>query len=235
MIVAVALAWVVGWYLQPWVYVHLNAVVLQTIHHRLGPDKFLEAFNNVTQPFMLKFKLSFMLGLIIAFPYLVVQLWGFVEPGLKENERRPVRKMIPFSVFLFAMGVSFCWIILPSAFNWFASYIDEFPGTYIFQEPGTMVFFILKMLLAFGMGFQLPLIVFLLGKIGLLTPETLTTYWRQSTVFIFVASAIITPSNDIFSMLMMAIPLSILFIISIWALKITNRKKPKPDGESEES
>jgi sec-independent protein translocase protein TatC len=182
---------------------------------------------------MLKFKLSFMLGLILAFPYLVIQLWGFVEPGLKENEKRPVRKMLPFSVLLFAMGVCFCWIILPSAFNWFAAYVEEFPGTVIYQEPGTMVFFILKMLLAFGMGFQLPLVVFLLGKIGLLTPETLTTYWRQSTVFIFVASAIITPSNDVFSMLMMAIPLSVLFIISIWALKITNRKKPKPDDQDD--
>src|SRR5208283_4314330 len=106
-------------------------------------------FNNITQPFMLKFKLSFMLGLILAFPYLVVQLWGFVEPGLKENEKRPVRKMIPFSVFLFALGVTFCWIILPSAFNWFVGYVFEFPGTVIYQEPGMMVFFILKMLLAF--------------------------------------------------------------------------------------
>jgi sec-independent protein translocase protein TatC len=138
-------------------------------------------------------------------------------------------------VFLFALGVTFCWIILPSAFTWFIGYVFEFPGTAIYQEPGMMVFFILKMLLAFGMGFQLPLIVFLLGKIGLLTPETLTTYWRQSTVFIFVASAIITPSNDVFSMLMMAIPLSILFIISIWALKFTSRRKPKRDAADDGS
>lgn len=231
MILSVAATWVAGWYLQPWVYVKLNQVVHKSIN--LPPEKFQEVFNNATQPFMLKFKLSFMLGLIIAFPYLVVQLWGFVEPGLKENEKRPVRQMVPASVFLFAMGVVFCWIILPSAFHWFVGYLDEFPGTVLYQEPGTMVFFILKMLLAFGMGFQLPLVVFLLGKIGLLTPQTLTTYWRQSTVFIFVASAIITPSNDIFSMLMMAIPLSILFIVSIWALRFTNRKKKRDDGDEE--
>jgi sec-independent protein translocase protein TatC len=229
MIVAVTLAWVVGWYLQPYVYVHLNALVLRNID--LPADKFKEVFNNATQPFMLKFKLSFMLGLIMAFPYLVIQLWGFIEPGLKSNERRPARQLAPFTVLLFAIGVAFCWIILPSAFRWFVGYLSEFPGTAIYQEPGTMVFFVLKMLLAFGMGFQLPLIVFLLGKIGLLTPETLTTYWRQATVFIFVSSAVITPSNDIFSMLMMAIPLSLLFIISIWAVKLTNRKKKKKDQE----
>jgi sec-independent protein translocase protein TatC len=227
-IVAVTLAWVVGWYVQPFVYVKLNALVMSNID--LPADKFREVFNNATQPFMLKFKLSFMLGVILAFPYLIVQLWGFVEPGLKPNEKRPFRQMVPFSVLLFAMGVLFCWLILPSAFQWFVSYLEEFPGTAIYQEPGTMVFFILKMLLAFGMGFQLPLVVFYLGKIGLLTPETLTLYWRQATVFIFVASAVITPSNDIFSMAMMAVPLSLLFIISIWAVKLTNRKK-KSDQE----
>jgi sec-independent protein translocase protein TatC len=193
-----------------------------------------EVFRNATEPFMLKFRLSFLIGLILAFPFIVLQLWGFVEPGLRPHESRPIKRLAPVSVLLFAMGVFFCWFILPSAFRWFVGYLAEFPGTSLYQEPGTLVFFVLKMLLAFGFGFQLPLVVFLLGKVGLLEPGTLMKYWRQAAVAIFTLSAIVTPSNDAFSMLMMAVPLTVLFAVSVWAIRITSRKRPtEPDERSE--
>lgn len=91
-----------------------------------------------------------------------------------------------------------------------------------------MVFFVLKMMLAFGIGFQLPLIVYILGALNLLTAETLVQYWRQAATVIFLGSAILTPSNDAFSMLMMAVPLVILFLVSVFAVKVVqgkNRKK----------
>jgi sec-independent protein translocase protein TatC len=94
-----------------------------------------------------------------------------------------------------------------------------------------MVIFILKMLLAFGIGFQLPLVVFLAGKIGIIGPDTLTHYWRQAVVFVFFASAILTPSGDPISMLMMAVPLTILLMLSIFAVKVTSRNKASSDPE----
>jgi len=229
----ITVAWIVGWYIQPPIYDSINNVVMVAIKNAIPNVVINEAFTNATQAFMLKFKLSFMLGLIMVFPFIVLQLWGFIEPGLKPKEKAPVKKLVPYTVLLFFLGVGCCWIILPSAFIWFAGYITDFKGAILNQEPGTLVFFVLKMLLAFGLGFQLPVVVFFLGKLGILTPETLTTHWRHATVAVFTLSAMITPSNDIFSMLMMAVPLSILFIISVYAVKITNRNKKKQAAEDE--
>jgi sec-independent protein translocase protein TatC len=232
-ILIVSGAWVIGWYLQPFVYDYFNTIVVEAIKSSHPDLRFTEAFTNVTQAFMVKFKLSFMLALIITFPLIFLQLWGFISPGLKPNEKKPLKKCAPFSVILFALGVGCCWLILPTAFQWFASYVGDFAEASVIQEPGTLVFFILKMLLAFGLGFQLPLVIYFLGRIGLLTPETLTSHWRHATVAVFVLSAILTPSNDAFSMLMMAIPLSLLFIVSVWAVHITQKKgTPKEEEDS---
>jgi sec-independent protein translocase protein TatC len=225
--------WVIGWYLLPPLYSFLNTMIQNAVKGSIGPNRYTEAFRNATEPFMLKFKLSFLIGLVLVFPLIVLQIWGFIEPGLKPSERKPFRRMAPLSLVLFAMGAGFCWIILPSAIGWFAVFLNDFNANLI-QEPGTMVFFVLKMMLAFGIGFQLPLIVFALGALGLLTAETLVEYWRQAATFIFVASAVLTPSNDAFSMLMMAVPLVILFLISVWAVKIVQRKKKKAEDEAED-
>lgn len=237
--------WVIGWYLEPWLYTSINTVVDAAIKKRLphGID-YKIVFHQATEPFLLMLRLSFMIGVVLAFPFIVIQLWGFITPGLKSMEKKIVKSVAPISVVLFAMGATFCWFVLPSAFTWFASYMDNYQNTALFQEAGTMVFFVLKMELAFGVGFQLPLVVYIIGKLGLLTPETLMQYWRQSTVSIFVISAVITPSNDPLTMLMMAVPLSLLFIASVYILRIGSKKEAKklkkrqmngkPSGDSED-
>lgn len=187
----------------------------------------------MTEPFLLKLKLSFSIGLIGAVPLIVLQIWGFIVPGLRPSERKPIARMAPFSLVLFLIGAGFCWMILPAALQWFGSYIAEYPGTGLIQEPGTMAFFILKMMLAFGVGFQLPLVVYALGALDLLTAETLIQYWRQSVIVIFFAAAALTPSNDPTSMLMMAVPLVLLFMISVWFVKLTQRKKRKREAEED--
>ena len=168
----------------------------------------------------------------MALPFTAWHIWGFAAPGLKESEKKPLRGVVPFSVALFFLGVFFCWLVLPSAFQWFASFLDRFPNASLYQSPAEMVSFSLKMMAAFGICFQLPLIVYALGRLGVLTPETMMQYWRQATVFIFFAAAAITPSNDPISMLMMAIPLCILFIISVYAVKLTARKDKRLSGEA---
>jgi len=244
-LIMLTVGWVAGWYLEPWVYNAINGVVNSAVKKRLPPTTpFQTVFHQATEPFLLMLKLSFMIGVIIAFPFIVLQLWGFVSPGLKSMERRIVKGVAPMSVLLFAMGAFFCWMVLPSAFTWFTSYLDNYQNTALFQEAGTMVFFVLKMELAFGVGFQLPLVVYIVGKLGLLSPETLLKHWRQATVAIFVISAIVTPSNDPLTMLMMAVPLSLLFIASVYVLKATSkkdgprnrkrRKRGNADGDTEE-
>ena len=140
-------------------------------------------------------------------------------------ERKPFLRLAPFSAFFFASGVAFCWVILPAALGWFTEYLKNFQGAELIQDPAILIFFCVKLLLAFGIGFQLPLVVWVLGALNLLSAETLLKYWRQSATAIFIFAAIVTPSNDAFSMLMMAIPLTLLFIISVYVVKFTQRKQ----------
>ncbi|RYG30535.1 twin-arginine translocase subunit TatC [bacterium] len=224
----IVVAWGIGWFLMPHLYSFLQEHIDKAIKPALPKgSEYREMFTNATQPFLLKFKLSFMIGLIICFPLLVLEVWGFLAPALHPKERAPFKKLAPFSLVLFVMGAGFAWSIIPAALQWFVAYLAEFPNSALFQETGTMVFFVLKMMLAFGAGFQLPLIVYALGLMGLLTAETLVKNWRQAATIIFIASAVFTPSNDAISMLMMAIPLTILFGVSVWAVKVTQSKQAK--------
>jgi sec-independent protein translocase protein TatC len=230
------IGWIVSWYwVEPPLYGYLNQLIQTSVVPILKAKgiAYNEGFFNVTEPFMLKMKLSFMVGFIMVFPFAVLQVWGFIAPALKTNEKRPFKVIAPASFILFISGAAFAWWLLPNALKWFVSYVEEFPGTQLFQHAGVMVTFVLKMLLAFGLAFQLPVIVYALGAVGLLSTKTLMKYWRQSTLAIFVISAVITPSNDAFTMLMMALPMCVLFIISVYAVKLTRRKKDR-DASSED-
>lgn len=243
-VLVILVGWAVGWVIEPKLYEILNRVVTRNIESALnGKATIIWAFTNTLDPFTLKIKLSFLVGAILAVPFVVLQLWGFIKPGLKPSERKPIERIAPLSVVLFAMGVGFCCVILGPALRWFATFLIEFPNTQLIQNPATIIAFCMKMMLAFGVGFQLPLIVWVLGALNLLSAATLIKYWRHSSVVIFFAAAILTPSNDAFSMLMMAIPMVLLFMISVFAVRTTQRKRTlaviegdsAPDGVEEES
>lgn len=217
---AITLGWMAGWRLMP---PFVNAILNQSFRD-IHPRPTI-VWTNITEPFLNQLKVSFYIGLGIALPYIVIQIWGFVAPGLKESEKRPIKTVLPISIVLFFIGAGFCWMILPQAYAWFASFLGQFPMTQLLQNQNDLVVFSIKMMLAFGICFQLPLVVYVLGRIGILSPDTLIQYWRQATVFIFFISAAITPSNDPISMLMMAIPLCILFAVSVFAVKWTTKPK----------
>lgn len=236
---AIVIGWVIGWIIQEPVYGQFEQLVdVGRKAAEVPPDKYKEVFTHFTQMFMFKMQFSFVLGLVMALPFVMTQIWGFIAPGLREQEKKPLKKIAPVSIGLFFMGASFCWFCLPAGIAWFLSYLEEFPGAALNQQPGSMVLFMVKLMVAFGLGFQLPVIVYGLGAIGLLSGQTLVKYWRHGTVSVFLLSAILTPSNDPLTMTMMAVPLAILFLISIWAVRIVQRKKVKvienPDYVDEE-
>lgn len=226
-------AWVAGWYLQPYVYDFIQATINKEIR---GNASFVtEVLHNAADAFLLKLRLSFMIALTFSVPFAILQLWGFIKPGLKPAERKVVTSVAPWTAVLFLMGAGFCWLVLPQAIHWFLTYFSDFPGVKLYQEAGTMAFFALKMVLAFGIAFQLPLIVYILGRIGILSPDTLLKYWRHATTTIFVVAMIITPSNDPGSMLMMAIPLTVLFMISVYLVKWTVKPRAQEELEARET
>lgn len=224
--------WVVGWPIANWMNTFFIAYLMGPIRAAAPKGTTIAtSFISVTEPFMVLLRQSFMIGICISLPFIVAQIWGFVAPGLKESERKPIQRVLPVSIGLFFMGVGFCWIVLPSAFSWFSSFLGSFSGSALNQNPEQLITFAVKMMAAFGICFQLPLIVYVLGRVGILSPQTMLRYWRHATVFIFFVAGAITPSNDPFSMLMMAIPLCILFVISVYAVQLTTKNKAITDSD----
>ena len=231
MLAALVVAWIVAWQIQPWLYDKMESRISLAIIERLQKAHAKTHYQTVTHSapefFMLKLKLSFYIALVMVLPYVIVQIWGFVAPALKTNEQKPFKRLAPASAFLFILGAGFAYAVVPAMFSWFASYAEDFPGVDIMQEAGTQLFLVAKMMLAFGVAFQLPLIVYGLGLAGILTAETLLKYWRHGASAIFVVAAVVTPSNDPFSMLMMAAPLTVLFIASVYAVKFMEKRRDK--------
>lgn len=226
---ALALAWILGWVLEPWLYRAMETRIDNAVLERLKGTgiEYKTVFHNATEPFTLKLKLSFYIALVMTLPFIIVQIWGFVAPALKPNEQKPFKRLAPASGLLFLMGAGFAYAVVPAMFSWFVSYAGEFDKTAIYQEAGSQLFLVAKMMLAFGVAFQLPLIVYGLGLAGILTAETLLKYWRHGASAIFLVAAIVTPSNDPMSMLMMAIPLTGLFIGSVYAVKFMEKKRDR--------
>ena len=177
-------------------------------------------FHSFFEPFFLRVQLSLVAGIVVAMPFITFEIWGFVLPALTAKERHSVRLVAPFSVLLFVFGAALAYFIMPAAVHWFLLYLADYPGAVLLQDPQDYILFLVKMILAFGLVFQLPIMMMGLGRFGIIRSAMLTKYWRYIVVGITAAAMIITPSNDPFSMIVMAIPLVILFFISIWLVKL---------------
>ena len=178
------------------------------------------------EPFMIQLQTCIVAGLVICFPAITAEIWGFVSPGLTPNERGPLKWIMPLAALLFCAGVVVCYLILPKAFEWFAAYVPR--NAELRPSLQQSVLFTVKMLLAFGIVFELPVVLMLLAKVGIVNSRMLLSNWRGAMVGISIVSAIITPSNDAFSMLMMAIPVSGLYFMSILLVRLVESDSAAP-------
>lgn len=218
---------VVAYYLFPLFFKALSAPIisaLQEIAKRMPPDQRSLAgayvFHSFTGPFFLYLKLSVIGGLVLAAPAVILEIWGFVAPALTPSERRPLIVIAPFSALLFIAGAALAFWIMPAAVHWFLTYLSAFPGAILLQDPESYILFVVQMMLAFGLVFQLPIFMLVLGRLGIIRSRMLVRYWRHITVGITVLAMIVTPSNDPLSMTIMAIPLVLLFYGSILLVRL---------------
>ncbi|MGO8671981.1 MAG: twin-arginine translocase subunit TatC [Capsulimonadaceae bacterium] len=188
---------------------------------------------NFADAFLLKIQISAFGGLLLAVPFAGLELWGFVAPGLTRAERHGVRLVAPFTILLFVTGVICAFLVMPLAVRWFLSYLADIPGAVLLQNPLIFIVFSMKMMLAFGLVFQLPVVLVFLGKVGLITSDAMIRYWRQITVGLFTGAMIVAPSNDPATMLVLAIPLTLLFLLSISFVKMVEPKGQSKLGNSE--
>jgi sec-independent protein translocase protein TatC len=188
-------------------------------------------FNAPTEAFVIRIKLSFILGFLVAFPYILFRVWSFVAPGLFSRERRAIFPLVFFSTLLFYVGVIFAyWVLIPIVLDFLVRF-----GTEILRpllSVGKYFGFVARLCFAFGLVFQLPLVIIFLTGIGAVSPRALIRQWRWAILIIFVVAAILTPPDPA-SQLLMALPLVGLFLVSVLLSMIIEKRKKREDEEEE--
>ncbi len=181
-------------------------------------------FTTLTEPFWAHLKIALIAGLMLAFPVIMHQLWKFISPGLLPKERRFAGTFVLFSTFFFAIGVLFCYVLLlPFAVPFLLEYKTEQLIPII--RIGEYIDFMLKFLLACGAVFELPLVITLLSRMGILSTGWLVKNRKFAFLLSFMVGAILTPTQDIFNMTLLSLPIYLLYEIGIIASRIFGKKK----------
>ncbi|MCX7927031.1 MAG: twin-arginine translocase subunit TatC [Candidatus Omnitrophica bacterium] len=181
-------------------------------------------FIGPVEAFWTKLKLAFFLGLFISLPFVLFQIWGFIQRGLLPKERRTVLGLTVISYLLFMVGAAFCYfLILPIGVRFLLAYGSEVLVPMI--TISRYLAFVSALVFAFGSIFQLPLIVGFLSYTGIIKAEDLRKHWRLAVVGIFIIAGALTPGPDVFSQLLMAGPLLVLYFFSIWLARFLERRQ----------
>ena len=188
-------------------------------------------FTNLPEMFFTYLKTAFIAGILLVAPYIFYQLWMFVAPGLYQKEKKYVIPFVVFSSLLFVGGGLFGYfIVFPFGFKFFLGFANE--NIQALPSVKQYFSFAIKLLFAFGVVFELPVVVFFLAKMGLVTPELLRKKRKYAILLTFVLAAILTPP-DVITQCMMAGPLIILYEIGIIIARIAGKKKVT-EGEAVE-
>jgi len=233
-LVAVAFCAAVSGYFVNEIFDFLVAPYSQAIK-RLVEEKILDpataktlrlVYLTPTGGFMIYLKLAVTVGVLASIPVIVYHLWQFVAPGLLAKEKRVVPRLVFFTTLCFLAGASLCYY-----------FVLEFGLRYLLQfQSGVLTpmisideyfGFVTILIVVFGLVFEMPVIAYFLTRIGLLTPAFLRQKWRYSVVAILVAAAVLTPTTDWFTMLFLAVPLMVLYEVSIWVSKVALPKEMK--------
>ena len=185
------------------------------------------------EAFFTYMKVAFIAGTLLAVPVILYQLWLFIAPGLYEKEKRAIFPVVIFSSFFFLGGAAFGYFcVFPYGFAFFASFATDYITPMITTRE--FLTFTSRMLFGFGMVFELPIFAFFLAKLGLITAPLMRRFRKIAIVAIFIIAAAITPGPDVFSQLMMAGPLLILYEASVWVVHIFGKKEKVEEAAEEE-
>jgi sec-independent protein translocase protein TatC len=187
-------------------------------------------FLTPAEAFWVSLKVALLVGLFLALPVVFYHIWRFVSPGLLPKERRYGVGFIVLSTTLFLVGTTFCMsVVLPFGLKFLFSYGEEM-GLKAMISVNAYIDFVIKFLLAFGLIFELPLVITLLARLGLTTPEFLARHRKFAVLLAFIVAAILTPTPDIFNQLLMAGPLILLYEVGIWSARLFGRARKTADG-----
>jgi sec-independent protein translocase protein TatC len=168
--------------------------------------------------FAISLRIAIVIGIIIAMPVLLYQLWAFIAPGLTTSERRIIRPWIPLALFFFALGVTIAWIILPFALTFLLSFTDAYiTGDSLAATP--YFDFVTTMFLAFGLLMEFPIVLYALSRVGIVTSARLASSRRIAILAIAVFAAVATPGGDLVSPTVLGGTMYLLFELTIVAIR----------------
>jgi len=186
---------------------------------------------NVISPFIVPLKITMMAALLLALPVVLYQVWAFVAPGLYSHEKKLVLPLVVSSTILFIAGVAFCYFFV---FGKVFTFIQSFAPKSITAAPDIEAYlsFVLTMFVAFGAAFEVPIVVVVLARMGLVSIEKLKSFRGYFIVLAFIVAAVITPP-DIVSQLALAIPMCLLYEVGIWAAQLFIKHTKAPEDAQE--
>jgi sec-independent protein translocase protein TatC len=221
MAIAVAIGSAIGWLIYFPVLEFLRGPLIE-----LSDDPNIDSQFQSFEPlelFMLRIKVSAYLGIAVAMPFLLWQIWRFISPGLYENERKYATAFVASATILFVLGAGIAYSTLPAALGFLQSMGGgQVEIQYTAENYLTLIVY---MMLAFGIGFQFPILLVFLQLAGVLTPDQLRGFRRFAIVLVFVLAAVITPSGDPISLLALSLPMVLFYEIAILIGRLVVRRR----------
>ncbi|MDL2228436.1 twin-arginine translocase subunit TatC [Odoribacter sp. OttesenSCG-928-L07] len=211
--------------------------IINNILHTFSPEVNIMTDNvkliniNLSAQLFIHLSISFYLGLIVAVPYIITEIWLYVSPALYFKEKKPAAKGIISFVFLFFLGVFIAYyIIFPITLSFLSTYqVSESVPNQISLNSYISTF--LSLIFMIGLVFEMPVVAYFFSKIGILKSALLKKYRKVAIVIILILAAIITPTTDIFTMILVALPLQLLYECSILVVKKVEKGREKESSE----
>jgi len=224
-LVAVAVATVVGFLLVH--YLGVLKILMRPMEAAYADPEFQLIYLSPADPFFVTLKLAVVVGIILAFPIVVYQAWSFLEPALEKEEKKAIVPALYLGLVLFCVGVAVAYFVaLPMAMMFFQGFQTEFLTEQL--EVGKTLAFVTKLLVGFGVVFELPVVLMVLSALGLVTPEFLKSKRRHAIVGITILSSLLTP-GDVATLVIMAVPLVFLYEFSILLSRMIWKRKERAE------
>ncbi len=222
-ILAVGVAFIGCWYYADRIYRYMKVPVDAALQrHHLDPNL---VYTNPTEPFNMYLKIGFIAALFVASPFVLYQVWAFIAPGLYRHERRYVLPFMFSTVFLFLGGGFFGYrIVFPAALDFLIGYGMQFKPMITIGQYTDLF---LTVIIGLGVIFEMPILVFFLSLMGLVTAGWMWRNLRYSILVIFIIAAIVTPTTDIMNMCIFAAPMVGLYVLSIAVAFLVSPKRRK--------
>lgn len=221
--IAIFLGFLACWYLAPDIFHWLQQPILAAL-----PEGDQLAFTDLAGPFLLYIKVAFLASLFLTSPFILTQVWLFIRPGLYKRERRLALPFILFTSLFFVMGGYFGYrVAFPMVVRFLLGVGEDFKQVVTIQTYFSMMS---KILIGLGLVFEMPMLIFFLARLGLVTGRQLIRWFRWAVLGIFVTAAIITPTPDVATQTVFAVPMIALYVLGIGVAFLFGKKPDDEEG-----